>query len=161
MFCVRNFYIWHCFYFLLVILHLLFLFSSYVFHLQGCLHLCFINLHFWVFRSFTLFLCLFAFIHILFKGLYLFAYVFLYYFKRFIYLLLKASIIFISWDLSSLFYSSGILGFQRLAVIGELCSDGDILHWLLPTWLSLILDGLVVPCGSSPLGFWCWMVGSP
>ena len=54
-----------------------------------------------------------------------------------------------------------MLGYPGLDVVGELGSDGAMLHWLLLSvflhlplaiWLSLMLVGLVVPGSSKPLG---------
>jgi hypothetical protein len=64
------------------------------------------------------------------------------------------------WDLRSHAYSSVVLGYGVLAVVGELSSDGAILHWILmimllclplTNWLSLELAGLLVPGSSKPL----------
>lgn len=77
---------------------------------------------------------------------------------------LKVSIIFMRWDLRSQSCSSGVLDYPLLAVLGELGSNGAILHWLLlimflhlpfAIWLSLVLAGLGVPCWSRPPR-WRW-----
>jgi hypothetical protein len=66
---------------------------------------------------------------------------------------LKQSIIFMRCSLRSHSCSSGLLGYPGLAIVGDLGSDGFILHWLLliiflhlpfTIWLSLGLAALGV-----------------
>jgi hypothetical protein len=48
------------------------------------------------------------------------------------------------WGLRSYSSSSGILGNPGLAVVGELDSDGAMLHWLLLIVLVLVFCHLLV-----------------
>ena len=87
----------------------------------------------------------------LFKGFYPFTCISL---RELFIFFLKASIIFMRWDFRSLSCFSGVLGYLRLAIVGNwvLMVPNCIrfLHLHLAIWLSLVLTGLSVSDWSLP-----------